>query len=95
MNTNEFQLVEKETIADYIFPDEEVLKNDADKKLRQTELDRAIALGNLEHSKVKIFFADEDGAKVVNTTIWAITDKSIVLKQNVIVPIRRIIKLEI
>lgn len=95
MNTNEFQLVEKEIIPNCHFHDEEILKNDEEKKSRQFELDRAIALGNLEHHKVKIFFADDKGKKLVNTTIWGITDSSILLKQNVVIPIRRIIKLEI
>ncbi len=95
MNTNEFQIVEKETIPNCHFHEGEILENDADKKARQFELDRAIALGNLEHFKVKIFFADDKGKKVVNTTIWGVTDSSILLKQNVLIPIRRIIKLEI
>ncbi|MBI1837220.1 MAG: hypothetical protein HYR91_08155 [Flavobacteriia bacterium] len=95
MDTNEFQLVEKETITECHFQEEEILKEETDRKTRQFELDRAIALGNLEHFKVKIFFADDKGKKVVNTTIWAITDSSILLKQNVLIPINRIIKLEI
>ena len=45
--------------------------------------------------KVKIFFADDKSDKIVNTTIWAITDNAILLKKNVVIPIRRIIKLEI
>lgn len=95
MSSNEFQSIEKEDIVKCHFPDEEILKDASDRKMRQFELDRAIALGNLEHFKVKIFFEDNKSKKVVNTTIWAITDKAIVLKQNVIVPIHRIIKLEI
>ena len=64
MNTNEFQIVEKETIPNCHFHEGEVLENESDKKARQFELDRAIALGNLEHFKVKIFFADDKGKKV-------------------------------
>lgn len=95
MEVNEFQLVEKEEVGGLHFPELEVLNDVSERKLRQHELDRAIALGNLEHFKVKIFFIDDKGSKVVNTTIWAITDKAIVLKQNVIIPINRIVKLEI
>lgn len=94
-NNEEFQLIEKEAIAGLHFHEEEVLQDATERKMRQFELDRAIALGNLEHFKVKIFFADDNGKKVVNTTIWAITDKAIVLKQNVVIPINRIHKLEI
>lgn len=91
----DYKLVEKESIKGLHFPGSEVLKKEDDRKLRKLDLDRAIALGNLEHSKVKIYFEDEVGKKVVHTTIWAVTEDAIVLKQNVIVPIKRIHKLEI
>lgn len=90
-----FVLVEKEDVADFHFPPEEVLKSEKDAKLLKKELERAISLGNLEHHKVKIYFEDDKNKKLVNTTIWAVTDHSIVLKQNVVIPIRRIHKLEI
>lgn len=90
-----FELVEKESVAGMHFPAEEILRSDSEKKLRQAGLDRANALGNLEHYKVKIYFADEAGQKLVNTTIWGVTDQFILLKQNVVLPIHRIIKLEI
>lgn len=92
---NNYVLVEKEEIVTYNFPPSEVLKSEKDVKLLKKELERAIALGNLEHHKVKIYFEDDKKRKVVNTTIWAVTDNAIVLKQNVVIPIRRIHKLEI
>lgn len=90
-----FELVEKESVAKFHFPLDEVLNSVTDRKLRQMELDRAIALGNLEHQKVKIYFEDDKKKRVVHTTIWAVTEDAIVLKQNVVIPIRRIHKLEI
>ena len=95
METKHFELVEKELIASFHFPESEVLKSDEQKKTLKRELDRAISLGNIEHLKVKIYFEDDQSEKVVNTTIWAITDNAILLKKNVVIPIRRIIKLEI
>lgn len=95
METNQFELVEKEVIATFHFPEGDVLTKESDKKLLKSNLDRAISLGNIEHLKVKIYFADDQGDKVVDTTIWAITDNAILLKKNVVLPIRRIIKLEI
>jgi len=95
MNTTEFTLVEKESIGSLHFPHEEILRNESERKMRRMGIDRAISLGNLEHYKVKIYFADDTGEKLVNTTIWAVTDQAIVLKQNVVIPIHRIIKLEI
>jgi hypothetical protein len=95
MVDSEFKLVEKEEVASFHFPEEEVLVNESDRKFRKSELERAISLGNIEHLKVKIYFADDKSEKLVNTTIWAITDNAILLKKNVVIPIRRIIKLEI
>lgn len=90
-----FVLVEKEDIAGLNFPQQEVLKSEKEIKSLKHELERAISLGNIEHHKVKIYFEDDKKKKVVNTTIWAVTDNAIVLKQNVVIPIRRIHKLEI
>ena len=90
-----FELVEKESVVWLNFPATEVLKSEEDRLLRSSELERAIALGNLEHQKVKIYFEDDKKKKCVNTTIWAVTADAIVLKQNSIIPIRRIHKLEI
>jgi hypothetical protein len=95
MDTSGFELVEKESVAGMHFPAVEILHRDSEKQARQEGIDRANALGNLEHSKVKIYFADEAGEKLVHTTIWAVTDQAILLKQNVVLPIHRIIKLEI
>jgi hypothetical protein len=92
---SEFVLDDKEESVGCNFPIEEVLKSEKEKKALKTELNRAISLGNLEHHKVKVYFEDSKKKKVVNTTIWAVTDNSIVLKQNVVIPTRRIYKLEI
>lgn len=95
MNIDDYQLIEKEEVSSFHFPLEDVLTSSDAKKERQASIDRAISLGNLEHQKVKIFFKDDKGFKVVDTTIWAVTDSVIVLKQNNVLPINRILKLEI
>jgi hypothetical protein len=95
MNLEGFSVVEKEAIAGFQFPAEEILKIEADKKALESQLSRAIALGNLEHQKVRIFFEDAEGSKFVETTIWGITDKAVLLKKNVRIPKNRIVRLEI
>jgi predicted phosphodiesterase len=90
-----YDLVEKEVIADFHFPAVEVLTREADTQEREKALKMAISLGNLEHQKVRIYFADDQGQKVVETTIWGITDQAIILKKNVRIPINRVSKLEI
>lgn len=95
MSNQEAQLVQKEEVANFTFPTVEIELTDDELSMRQMAFDRAIALGNLEHHKVKIFFSDDQGYKVVDTTIWAVTEKYVVLKQGVVIPKHRIHKLEI
>ncbi len=95
MGESDYVLIEKENISTLHFPVDDILKKESEIIERKISVERAISLGNLEHQKVKIFFADDQGKKRVDTTIWAVTDTAIVLKQNVVVPINRIYKLEI
>lgn len=85
-----FEIIEKESINVLSFPESEVLENVEDRKNRFNELTRAMLLGNLEHLKTKIFFEDNQSKKVVETTIWGVTDQKIILKQGMVIPIHRI-----
>jgi len=87
------QSIEKEQIKFLHFPHKEVLNTKRDKRDRYRKLIRGLRLGNLEHLKVKIIFADDEGSKKVETTIWGITDKSVILKQSTIIPVERIISI--
>lgn len=91
-NTN-FQTVAKEQIKFLRFPKEEVLNKKNAIVNRFLDLQRALSLGNLEREKVKIFFMDDHGLKKVETTIWGITDKSVILKQATIIPLKRIVSI--
>lgn len=88
----EFQTVEKEEIAALHFPHQEVLEEKEEIKQRQSDLERALTLGNLEHSKIRIYFEDDHSKKVVETTIWGITDERVILKKGLVIPIHRIYK---
>lgn len=87
-----FEIVEKENIQSLKFPNSDVLKDNDAIYQRKNELNRAQALGNLEHSKIKIFFEDNQSKKVVETTVWAVTDNTVVLKQGFGIPINRIFR---
>ena len=91
--SDEFKIIDKEAIALLKFPATDVLEDDSEKKTRIGEINRALALGNLEHSKIQIFFEDSESKYKVDTTVWAVTDKNVVLKQGVRIPINRIYKL--
>lgn len=91
MNDN-FLTIEKEEIQTLKFPNTDVLQDEESISQRINDLIRAQALGNLEHSKIKIYFEDDSSKKVVETTVWAVTDNSVVLKKGVGIPINRIFK---
>jgi hypothetical protein len=91
--TDEFKSIDKEDIALLKFPTTDVLDNVDEIKTRISEINRALSLGNLEHSKIKIFFEDDESKKIVDTTVWGVTDKNVMLKQGVMIPIHRIYKL--
>ncbi len=86
----EIPLVEKEKIAGLHFPASEVLGDENLRKHRITVLHHATSLGNLDQHKVNILFEDNEGVKRVNTTIWALTENRIILKNNRSIPINRI-----
>lgn len=90
---NQIKHIEKEQIPFLHFPHQEVLNNKREKRDRYRKLRRALTLGNLEHLKVKIVFADDEGAKEVETTVWGITEKSVILKQSTVIPLERVISI--
>ena len=82
--------IEKENISGLKFPEDEVLKTKDELKLRTANLEKALKLGNLEHGKIKIIFEDSEGLKQVDTTVWGVTDKRVILKKGAVLPIHRI-----
>jgi hypothetical protein len=90
MQASTFELIEKERIGDLKFPSDEVLKDMETIRERKQELNRALSLGNLERTKIRIFFEDDHSRKVVETTVWGVTDKRVILKQGVVIPIHRV-----
>ena len=89
------ETIEKEAIAELKFPADEILADKEAIHARTIELERALKLGNLEKSKINIVFEDEKGIKQVHTTIWGVTDKRVILKQGVVIPINRIHQVKI
>jgi hypothetical protein len=87
-------LVDKEIIGSLQFPAEEVLTSPDSKVRREYELRRAASLGT-DRVKIKILFEDSKGLKQVETTVWAVTRDSIVLKHGLTIPIKRIHEIKI
>lgn len=90
ININTPEIIEKENIRGLKFPDNEVLTSKDAIKIRAAELERAMKLGNIEHNKIKIIFEDSEGIKQVETTVWGVTDKRVILKQGILIPIHRV-----
>jgi len=88
--SKQFETIEKESLTSLYFPDFDVLEDYDAISQRVSDLNRALALGNLEHSKIRIYFEDNHSKKVVETTVWGITDKRVILKQGLGIPINRI-----
>jgi hypothetical protein len=93
--TGTFEMIEKEKIETLKFPHDEVLTDENLIKERNSELNRALSLGNLEHTKIKIYFEDDKSRKSVETTVWGVTDKRVILKQGVVIPINRVHKISL
>jgi hypothetical protein len=63
-----------------------------DRDLRK-KLDYATSLGNNYRTKVQIVFCDDEGLKMVHTTVWAALDFHILLKGGIRIPIPRIVEI--
>ena len=86
-------LINKEDIGKLHFPKEDVLLTPEEKKERLKKIERAMYLGN-NKIKVQIIFQDVEGKKVVDTSIWGITEQNIILKGTTIIPIRSIYEIK-
>ena len=84
--------IAKEQVNDLRFPAGEVLMSQDDIRKRRADLERAVMLGNVEKSKVRVFFEDEVGLRYVETTIWSITDDRVILKGDGSIPLRRVVQ---
>ena len=83
-------VTQKEDVSQLHFPSGEVLFNSEDIASRIISLHYASKLGNRDRYKVKIIFQDDEVMRKVETTVWAVTDKMVVLKMGVLIPICRI-----
>ena len=84
-------LIEKESIPKLSFPKQSIVETKKQLDLLKRKLRRSMILGNVHRTKMRIIFQDDDGVKEVQTTIWAVGDKNIVLKRGVIIPIHRLV----
>ena len=84
-------IIEKEIIPNLLFPSQPLDKSKDEMKKLVLKLKRSMILGNIDRTKMRIIFEDNEGMKEVRTTVWAVGDKNIVLKKGVTIPINRLI----
>ena len=82
--------IQKEEVSQLNFPTEEVLIHTEAVEQRRMALERAVVLGNTYKGKTKLVFEDSEGIKQIETHIWGLTDKRVILKQGIVIPINRI-----
>ncbi len=86
--------LDKEAIEQLKFGTSDVLESAENKVKRDDELYRALTIGNNEHVKTKIYFEDDKSKLyVVETTVWGVTDKRIILKKGATIPISSIFRI--
>ncbi len=93
-NTTDFEIINKEDVPKYHFVSYDVLDTEEERQERKVELQKAMLLGNTDHVKIKIFFMTMEGLKEVETTVWASTDQSVVLKGGISVPLHAISRID-
>ncbi|MCH7410577.1 hypothetical protein MM239_14310 [Belliella sp. DSM 111904] len=85
-------LIQKEEIKNIRFPKEDVLLIKSETLIRDRALNNALLLGNLEHGKVKLTFLDYAKKMYqVETTVWAVTEESVCLKGDLLLPKRSLL----
>lgn len=95
LSTTVISAVQKEDVGHLHFPIGEVLPNSEAIEKRRVALEQAVVLGNTYKGKAKIIFEDEVGIKQIETHIWGLTDKRVILKQGIVIPINRVWDVEL
>ena len=83
----ETPIINKENISKLSFPFNDVLNNTDEKQMRFEKLRTALVLGNGFKHKVKIIFRDVNLKQMVETTLWFVSEKHIILKSGIVMPV--------
>lgn len=88
--------LDKLKLTDLSFSKKDVLNDRTEKFIRNFELNRALRLGNTYKHSVHIYFINALGEQMeTEGTIWAVTEKYIMLKGGNTIPIRAISKVDL
>ncbi|MFN8286836.1 MAG: hypothetical protein U0V74_08805 [Chitinophagales bacterium] len=87
--------IEKEQLKECQFKKPVYHFTDYELRERNRRLYLAMLMGNNFHSKVRVIFNTVEGYKEVFTTIWATTEKFILLKGGNFIPLEAIAYVEL
>lgn len=95
MRPTNAQLIPKELIATLRFPRQPLMLTETERTGILHNMEEATRLGNAEHGKCRIVFQDDEGLKAVETTIWTFDPENIVLKYGMVIPVARVVSVDI
>lgn len=88
--------LDKLQLTDLSFSKADVLHDSSEKFIRNFELNRALRLGNTYKQSVRIYFINALGEHMeTEGTVWAVTEKYVMLKGGNTIPIRAIRKVDL
>ncbi len=87
-------VIDKAFVSGLKFPQSDVLTSQELRNKRRADAERAMLLGNNYKCKVKIVFEDNSGIKEIETTIWSVTEKYILLKTSMQIPLHRVLEVK-
>ncbi len=91
MQTNALVKIDKYALDQITYAKREVLNDEEERDDRLREIQRGMRLGNTHKLPTRIIFETADGEiKETEATIWAVTEKRVLLKNDLSIPIRSI-----
>lgn len=89
MQTNTLVKIDKYSLDQVSYAKREVIDDQEEREDRLREIHRGMRLGNTHKLPTRIMFETEDGdIKETEATIWAVTEKRVLLKNDLSIPIR-------
>jgi hypothetical protein len=83
--------IDRQELLTVIFKNEGTMYAQEQLRSRDQKLYTAMLMGNHYENNVRIIFNTEDGENEVLSRVWATTDKYVVLKGGMFIPIKSII----
>jgi hypothetical protein len=83
--------IEQQDLLKVIFKNEKTMHIQEQLKSKDQKVYMAMLMGNHYHDNVRILFDTEDGEREIVSRIWARTDKFVVLKGGMFIPLGAVI----